>query len=164
MNKNLSIKKATIEDTEIIYNFICQLAKYEKLFDEVTTTPIQLKETLFGKNSNTETLIAYMDERPVGFALYFFNYSTFKGKRGLYLEDLFVIPEMRGNGIGKQLLKQLAIISLENDCARFEWSVLDWNTPSIEFYKSLGAVPMDEWTVYRLDEKGIKNLANKNID
>ncbi|MEN8193956.1 MAG: GNAT family N-acetyltransferase [Bacteroidota bacterium] len=163
MNKNIKIKKATIEDTEIIYSFICQLAEYEKLTDEVTTTSNLLKETLFDPKSNTGTLIAYVDERPVAFALYFFNYSTFKGKRGLYLEDLYVVPEMRGNGIGKKLLKQLAIIAVENDCTRFEWSVLDWNEPSIEFYKSLGAKPMDEWTVYRLNENEINNLANKNM-
>jgi len=160
MDKNFNIKKATIEDTEIIYNFISQLAEYEKLTDEVTTTPYLLGETLFGPNSNVETVIGYVDDKPVAFALYFFNFSTFKGKRGLYLEDLFVVPELRGNGIGKQMLKYLAQIAKENDCARFEWSVLDWNEPSINFYKSLGAQPMDEWTVFRLTENGINNLAN----
>ena len=160
MDKNFNIKKATIEDTEIIYNFISQLAEYEKLTDEVTTTSDLLGETLFGPNSNVETVIGYVDDKPVAFALYFFNFSTFKGKRGLYLEDLFVVPELRGNGIGKQMLKYLAQIAKENDCARFEWSVLDWNEPSINFYKSLGAQPMDEWTVFRLTENGINNLAN----
>ena len=160
MNNILKIKKATIEDSEIIYNFICQLAEYEKLTDDVTTTPDSLGETLFGPNSNVETLIGYVDEKPVAFALYFYNFSTFKGKRGLYLEDIFVIPEMRGNGVGKELLKRLAQIAKENNCARFEWSVLDWNEPAINFYKSLGAKPMDEWTVYRLTEKEIENLAN----
>ncbi len=160
MNNILKIKKATIEDSEIIYNFICQLAEYEKLTDDVTTTPDSLGETLFSPNSNVETLIGYVDEKPVAFALYFYNFSTFKGKRGLYLEDIFVIPEMRGNGVGKELLKRLAQIAKENNCARFEWSVLDWNEPAINFYKSLGAKPMDEWTVYRLTEKEIKNLSN----
>ncbi len=160
MNNILKIKKATIEDSEIIYNFICQLAEYEKLTDDVTTTPDSLGETLFSPNSNVETLIGYVDEKPVAFALYFYNFSTFKGKRGLYLEDIFVIPEMRGNGVGKELLKRLAQIAKENNCARFEWSVLDWNEPAINFYKSLGAKPMDEWTVYRLTEKEIENLAN----
>ncbi|MCK5456757.1 MAG: GNAT family N-acetyltransferase [Melioribacteraceae bacterium] len=160
MDHILKIKKATIEDSEIIYNFICQLAEYEKLTDDVTTTPDSLGETLFGPNSNVETLIGYVDEKPVAFALYFYNFSTFKGKRGLYLEDIFVIPEMRGNGVGKELLKRLAQIAKENNCARFEWSVLDWNEPAINFYKSLGAKPMDEWTVYRLTEKEIENLAN----
>ena len=160
MDHILKIKKATIEDSEIIYNFICQLAEYEKLTDDVTTTPDSLGETLFSPNSNVETLIGYIDEKPVAFALYFYNFSTFKGKRGLYLEDIFVIPEMRGNGVGKELLKRLAQIAKENNCARFEWSVLDWNEPAINFYKSLGAKPMDEWTVYRLTEKEIENLAN----
>lgn len=160
MDHILKIKKATIEDSEIIYNFICQLAEYEKLTDDVTTTPDSLGETLFGPNSNVETLIGYVDEKPVAFALYFYNFSTFKGKRGLYLEDIFVIPEMRGNGVGKELLKRLAQIAKENDCARFEWSVLDWNEPAINFYKSLGAKPMDEWTVYRLTEKEIEDLSN----
>ena len=160
MDHILKIKKATIEDSEIIYNFICQLAEYEKLTDDVTTTPDSLGETLFGPNSNVETLIGYVDEKPVAFALYFYNFSTFKGKRGLYLEDIFVIPEMRGSGVGKELLKRLAQIAKENDCARFEWSVLDWNDPAINFYKSLGAKPMDEWTVYRLTEKEIEDLSN----
>ena len=160
MDHILKIKKATIEDSEIIYNFICQLAEYEKLTDDVTTTPDSLGETLFGPNSNVETLIGYVDEKPVAFALYFYNFSTFKGKRGLYLEDIFVIPEMRGNGVGKELLKRLAQIAKEIDCARFEWSVLDWNDPAINFYKSLGAKPMDEWTVYRLTEKEIEDLSN----
>lgn len=155
------IKKATIEDTEIIYNFIYKLAEYEKLIDEVTTTPELLGESLFGPHSNAETLIGYFNEKPVAFALYFFNFSTFKGKRGLYLEDVFVLPEMRGKGFGKQLLKRLAQIAKENDCARFEWSVLDWNKSAIDFYKSIGAVPMDEWTVFRLNEEGIENLANE---
>ncbi len=152
------IKKATSEDTEIIFNFIYKLAEYEKLTAEVTTTPEILQQSLFGPNSNAETLIGYFNEKPVAFALYFFNFSTFKGKRGLYLEDLFVLPEMRGKGFGKELLKRLAQIAKENNCARFEWSVLDWNKPAIDFYKSIGAVPMDEWTVFRLDENGIENL------
>ena len=160
MDKNLEIKKATREDSEIIYNFIYQLAEYEKLTNDVTATPASLKETLFAPNSNVETVIGYMDKKPVAFALYFYNYSTFKGKRGLYLEDIFVVPEMRGNGIGRQLLKRLAQIAKENECARFEWSVLDWNKPAIDFYKSLGAKPLDEWTVFRLTEKEIENLAN----
>lgn len=160
MNQNFKIKKATIEDCEIIYNFIYQLAEYGKLTDDIVTTPDSLREALFGSNSNVETIIGYVDEKPVAFALYFNNFSTFKGKRGLYLEDIFVIPEMRGNGVGKKLLKRLAQIAKENDCARFEWSVLDWNEPAINFYKSIGAKPMDEWTVYRLTEKEIENLAN----
>ena len=156
----ITIKKATIEDTEIIFDFIYKLAEYEKLTHDVTTSPEELAKTLFSSCSNTETVIAFIDNKPVGFALYFFNFSTFKGKRGLYLEDVFVLPEMRGSGVGKLLLKYLAKVAKDNDCARFEWSVLDWNKPAIEFYKSLGAKPMDEWTVFRLTEKEIDDLAN----
>ncbi|MDA3860894.1 MAG: GNAT family N-acetyltransferase [Melioribacteraceae bacterium] len=152
------IRKGTIDDVETIYNFIFQLAVYEKLTDEVTTTPEELAKTLFSENTHTNTIIAYFENKPVGFALYFYNYSTFKGKAGLYLEDLFVIPEMRGKGFGKNLLVELGKIAKENNCARFEWSVLDWNKPAIDFYKSLGAKPMDEWTVFRLTEDGINNL------
>lgn len=157
-NYNLTIKKGTIEDAETIYNFIYQLAEYEKLTHEVATTPEELAKTLFSDNTHVHTIIGYYKNNPVGFALYFFNYSTFKGKSGLYLEDLFVIPEMRGNGFGKSLLIELGRIAKENNCARFEWSVLDWNKPAIDFYKSLGANPMDEWTVFRLTENGIDNL------
>jgi len=158
MNNELVIKKGTVEDVEIIYNFIYQLAEYEKLTAEMTTTPEELAITLFSKNTHTFTIIGYYENKPVGFALYFYNYSTFKGKSGLYLEDLFVIPEMRSKGFGKTLLIALAKIAKENNCARFEWSVLDWNKPAIDFYKSLGANPMDEWTVFRLTENGISNL------
>ncbi len=154
----LVIKKGTIDDVEIIYNFIHQLAEYENLTDEVTTTQKKLGQTLFSEKTHTHTIIGYYDGKPVGFALYFFNYSTFKGKPGLYLEDLFVIPEMRKKGFGKKLLLTLAQIAKENNCARFEWSVLDWNKPAINFYKSLGAKPMDEWTVFRLTEDKINKL------
>ena len=159
-NLEFDIRKGTIEDVEIIYNFIYQLAEYEKLIHEVTTSPEELAKTLFAENTHTHTIIAFYNEKPVGFALYFFNFSTFKGKSGLYLEDLFVLPEMRGKGFGKKLLIELAKIAKENNCARFEWSVLDWNKPAIDFYKSLGAKPMDEWTVFRLTEDGIKKLIN----
>ncbi len=158
MNSKLVIKKGTVDDAETIYNFIYQLAEYEKLTEEVTTTPAELAKTLFAENTHTHTIIGYYENKPVGFALYFYNYSTFKGKPGLYLEDLFVIPEMRGKGFGKTLLLELASIAKENNCARFEWSVLDWNKPAIDFYKSLGAKPMDEWTVFRLTENKIENL------
>ncbi len=158
MNKELVIKKGTIDDVEIIYNFIYQLAEYEKLTDDVATTPDELAKTLFSENTHTHTIIGYYANKPVGFALYFYNYSTFKGKPGLYLEDLFVVPEMRSKGFGKSLLIELAKIAKKNNCARFEWSVLDWNKPAIDFYKSLGAEPMDEWTVFRLTENGIDNL------
>jgi len=158
MDKEIVIKKGTIDDVETIYNFIYQLAEYEKLTDEVTTTSEELAKTLFSENTHTHTIIGYFENKPVGFALYFYNYSTFKGKPGLYLEDLFVIPEMRGKGFGKTLLIELTNIAKDNKCARLEWSVLDWNKPAIDFYKSLGAKPMDEWTVFRLTEDGINNL------
>ena len=158
-NPDFIIKQATIEDSEIIYNFIFQLAEYEKLTDEINTTPEGLAKTLFAENTHTYAVIGYYKNQPVGFALYFYNYSTFNGKSGLYLEDLFVIPEMRGKGFGKSLLIELASIAKANNCARFEWSVLDWNKPAIDFYKSIGAKPMEEWTVFRLTEKEINNLA-----
>jgi GNAT superfamily N-acetyltransferase len=155
---DFEIKKGTIDDAETIHGFIYQLAEYEKLTHEVTTTPEELAKTLFSANTHVHTIIGYNDNKPVGFALYFFNYSTFKGKVGLYLEDLFVIPEMRGKGFGKKLLVELGKIAKENNCARFEWSVLDWNKPAIDFYKSLGANPMEGWKIFRLTENGIDNL------
>ncbi len=155
---NFQIRKATPEDTPTIFNLIYKLAVYEKLENDVITTVEGLLTNIFEKKY-AEVLIAEEDEKPVGFALYFHNFSTFVGKPGIYLEDLFVEPEMRGKGYGKALLIELARIAKERNCGRLEWAVLDWNTPSIEFYKSLGAKPMDEWTVYRLDKEGIENLA-----
>lgn len=153
------IRKATPEDTQTIFNLIYKLAVYEKLENDVITTVEELRTNIFEKNY-AEVLIAEEDEKPVGFALYFHNFSTFVGKPSIYLEDLFVEPEMRGKGYGRALLVELAKIAKERNCGRLEWAVLDWNTPSIEFYKSLGAKPMDEWTVFRLDKNGIENLSN----
>ena len=155
---NFQIRKATPEDTETIFNLIYKLAVYEKLENDVITTVEELRTNIFEKNY-AEVLIAEENEKPVGFALYFHNFSTFVGKPGIYLEDLFVEPEMRGKGYGKALWVELAKIAKGRNCGRLEWSVLDWNTPSIQFYKSLGAKPMDEWTVFRLDKEGIENLA-----
>lgn len=155
---NFHIRKATPEDTPTILHLITQLAIYEKLEKEVITTVEELKTNIFEKNY-AEVLIAEENDKPIGFALYFHNFSTFVGKPGIYLEDLFVEIEHRGKGYGKALLVELAKIAKERNCGRLEWSVLDWNTPSIEFYKSLGAKPMDEWTVFRLDRQGIENLA-----
>ena len=155
---NFHIRKATPEDTPTILHLITQLAIYEKLESEVITTVEELKTNIFKKNY-AEVLIAEENVKPIGFALYFHNFSTFIGKPGIYLEDLFVEIEHRGKGYGKALLVELAKIAKERNCGRLEWSVLDWNTPSIEFYKSLGAKPMDEWTVFRLDRQGIENLA-----
>ena len=155
---NFQIRKATPEDTQTIFDLIYKLAVYEKLENDVITTVEELRTNIFEKKF-AEVLIAEEDEKPVGFALYFHNFSTFVGKPGIYLEDLFVEPETRGKGYGKALLVELARIAKERNCGRLEWSVLNWNTPSIEFYKSLGAKPMDEWTVFRLDKTGIENLA-----
>ena len=155
------IRKAEAKDIATIFDLIKKLAVYEKLENDVITSEKELCENIFNKNF-AKVLIAEEDEKPVGFALYFYNFSTFVGKPGIYLEDLFVEPEYRGKGYGKSLLIELAKIAEAENCGRLEWSVLDWNTPSIEFYKSLGAKPMDEWTVFRLDKKGISDLAGKN--
>jgi len=157
---NFNIRKATPVDTPIILHLITQLAIYEKLEHEVVTSVEELRENIFEKK-HAEVIIAEENGKPVGFALYFYNFSTFLGKPGLYLEDLFVEPECRGKGYGKALLIALAKIAKEKNCGRMEWSVLDWNTPSIEFYKALGAKPMDEWTVFRLTKEGIDNLSNE---
>ena len=154
------IRKAIEKDIPTIFDLIKKLAFYEKLEKDVITSEKELKENIFTKNF-AKVLIAEENKKPVGFALYFYNFSTFVGKPGLYLEDLFVEPECRGKGYGKALLIELSKIAEAENCGRFEWSVLDWNTPSIEFYKSLGAKPMDEWTVFRLDKEGISKLAKK---
>lgn len=154
------IKKAVKEDASTILFFIKQLAEYENMSDDVTATTEKLEDTLFGKNSNAECVIGYYENKPVGFAIFFQNYSTFLAKPGIYLEDLFVLPEMRGKGFGKLLLKHLAQLAVQRNCGRLEWSVLDWNTPAIDFYKSLEAKPMEEWTVFRLTGTSLTNLAN----
>lgn len=155
-----TIRKAIPEDITIIADLIKKLAVYEKLENDVVASTNALYENIFVKKF-AEVLIAQKDERPIGFALYFYNFSTFIGKPGLYLEDLFIEAEHRGKGYGKKLLAELAAIAKEKDCGRMEWSVLDWNAPSIEFYKSLGATPMNEWTVFRLTKSEISNLASE---
>ncbi len=157
---DISIRNASPEDVEIIFDFICELAVYEKLRDDVTATPDILMESLFVKRQ-AEVIIAEEEGRALGFALYFHNFSTFKGRACLYLEDIFVKEEHRGRGIGKMLFKRLAQIAVERGCERFDWAVLDWNKPSIEFYKSLGAFPMDEWTVFRLTGEPLQRVAEK---
>jgi len=153
------IREAEPGDAPVILAFIKELAAYEKLAHEVVATERDLQQTLFAEHPKAFALIAEVDSEPAGFALYFFNYSTFLGKHGLYLEDLFVREVHRGAGLGKALLSRLAQIALENDCGRMEWWVLDWNAPAIEFYKSLEAEAMDEWTVYRLTGDALTNLA-----
>ncbi len=156
---SFNIRKAKEEDAPLILEFIKGLAGYEKLSGEVTATTEQIKETLFGDSRRAECIIGFAGGKPVAFAIYFFNYSTFLGKYGLYLEDLFVLPEERGKGYGKKMLKYLAGIAVENNCGRFEWSVLNWNEPAIKFYKNLGAVPQNEWTLFRITGEPLKKLA-----
>lgn len=158
----LTIRKAEEKDTSLILSFIKGIAEYEKLSHAVQADEATLRESLFGKDPSAEVLLAYYDREPAGFAVFFHNFSTFTGKAGLYLEDVFVKPQLRGKGIGKALLVYLAGIAVERNCPRFEWSVLDWNKPAIEFYESLGAKPMDEWTVYRLSGKELEELAKTN--
>jgi GNAT superfamily N-acetyltransferase len=148
------------DDVGEILSFIRALAVYEKLEHEVVATEEALRETLFGPNQSAEVLFIEEGQSRAGFALFFHNYSTFLGKPGLYLEDLFVKPEFRGRGYGKQLLAYLAKTALERGCGRFEWWVLDWNQPSIDFYLSVGAQPMSEWTVHRLTGKALEDLAS----
>jgi GNAT superfamily N-acetyltransferase len=156
---SLVIRDAAPADTALVFSFICELAEYERLAAEVVATEQGVARALFGERPRVFALIAEWEGAPCGLALYFFNFSTFAGRHGIYLEDLFVRASHRGKGIGKALLARLARIAAENDCARLEWSVLDWNAPSIAFYKSLGAVPMDEWTVYRLTGPALASLA-----
>ncbi len=150
MSESLTIRQAVEQDVPLILDFIRQLAVYEKLEDRVVATESDLASALFGPRPYAEVIIAEHDGRPAGFALFFHNFSTFLGKPGIYLEDLFVLPAERGRGTGKALLIELARIAASRDCGRIEWSVLNWNEPAIGFYRSLGAEPMDEWTVYRL--------------
>ncbi len=156
-----SIREATINDSKIILDFIKKLAKYEKLLDEVVATEELVKNNIFNRNY-ANVIIAYVDNNPIGFALYFFNFSTFLCKPGLYIEDLFIDEEYRNLGYGKKLLEYLATIAINNDCGRMEWWVLNWNEPSIKFYKSIGAKSMDEWTVFRLTKDNLLELSSKS--
>lgn len=155
----LRIRAAAPGDTPLVVELIRALAQYEKLAHEAIATPAQIDTALFGTPPKAHALIAEIDGEGIGFALYFFNFSTFLGRAGLYLEDLFVKPEVRGVGAGKGLLAELARIAVGSDCGRMEWSVLDWNTPSIEFYKALGARAMSDWTTYRLTGDALTRLA-----
>jgi len=155
----LSIRSAVTTDLPLIAQFICDLAEYEKLAHEVRFDEAVLGDRLFGARPYAEVLIGEIDGIAQGFALFFHNFSTFEGKPGIYLEDLFVRPEARGSGLGKALLKALAALAVERDCARLEWWVLDWNEPAIQFYKKLGAKPMEEWTTFRVDGDALQELA-----
>ena len=154
------IVRGTGRDIPVILSLIKGLAEYEKLSAEVTATGEGLRATLFGGGKAADVLLAYDGETPVGFAIYFQNYSTFLGRPGIYLEDLFVLPEWRRRGHGRRLLAEVARIAVERNCGRLEWAVLDWNEPALRFYRSLGARAMDEWTVYRLTGETLKKLAS----
>jgi len=156
---NIRIEPARERDVPLILELIRGLAEYERLADQCIATEARLREALFGAQPAAEVLLAYADDQPAGFALFFHNFSTFLGRRGLYLEDLFVKPEFRRLGIGRRLLAGLARIAVERGCGRFEWSVLDWNEPAIEFYKRLGAKPLDEWTIFRVTGGALTELA-----
>ena len=157
--QNFQILQASVGDVPIILQLIRDLATYERAPDEVTATEEQLIDVLFGEKPAAEVLLAFEGESPVGFAVYFYNFSTWLGRPGLYLEDLFVKPEERGKGYGRALLVELAKIARDRGCGRMEWAVLDWNESAIKFYRALGAKPMHEWTVFRLTREEIANLA-----
>jgi GNAT superfamily N-acetyltransferase len=159
---DIHIRPGVEDDIPVILALIHGLAEYEKARpEEVPVNQAVLRESLFGARPAGEVLLAEVEGETAGFALFFHNFSTWQGRRGLYLEDLFVRPAMRGRGIGKALLGELARIATERGCARMEWAVLDWNTPAIEFYRSLGAVPMDGWTIFRLTGPAIARLAER---
>lgn len=154
-----SLRPAAPADVPLILSFIRDLAEYEKLSHACVATEEKLRASLFGPRPYAEVIIAELDGAPVGFALFFHNYSTFLAQPGIYLEDLYVRPAARGQGVGKSLLRHLAQLAVTRNCGRVEWSVLDWNAPSIAFYQSLGATPMDEWTIYRLTGPALAALA-----
>src|SRR6476659_3223970 len=157
---DFEIRAARMEDVRVILQLIRDLATYERAPHDVTATEEQLVDVLFGPRPAAEVLLAFKEETPVGFAVFFYNFSTWLGQPGLYLEDLFVKPEKRGKGYGRALLVELAKIARDRGCGRMEWAVLNWNEPAIKFYRALGAQPMDEWTVFRLTRDEIAGLAD----
>lgn len=164
MRKELSdftIRRATVEDVPVVLSFIKALAEYEKLEHEVVATEELLRETLFGERRVAEVVLGCLHREPVSFALFFHNFSTFVGRPGLYLEDLFVKPDVRRRGIGRRMLAYLAHLAKERGCGRLEWSVLDWNEPAIDFYRSLAAAPMRDWTVHRISGGALDRLAKE---
>lgn len=161
MECTLTFRSAERKDVPLILEFIRALAEYEHMADQVVADEATLEEWLFDRRK-AEVIFAVLEGKEVGFALFFHNFSTFLGRAGLYLEDLFVLPEVRGRGVGKAILKHLAALAVERGCGRLEWWCLDWNEPSIAFYRSLGAEPMSDWTVYRLAGDTLRNLAEKN--
>jgi GNAT superfamily N-acetyltransferase len=159
---NFKIRESTVDDVPIILQLIRDLAEYERAPKAVVATEEGLREVLFGKRPSAEVVLAFENEQPVGFAVFFHNFSTWLGRPGLYLEDLFVRPEARGKGYGRALLVHLAKIAAERGCGRMEWAVLDWNEPAIQFYRTLGAAPNAEWTIFRLTRDKIEKLANSD--
>jgi len=157
---NVVIRNADVHDADMILNFITELAIYEKAEHEVVATVEDIKNNLFSPETTTKALICCRDDEPIGFAVYFLNYSTWLGKNGLFLEDLYVSPAYRAMGAGKAILKHLAKIAVSNNCGRFEWNVLDWNEPAILFYNSIGAKPQSEWIGYRLDGESLIKFAD----
>jgi len=162
-NSDFKIRPAAEKDVPLLMWFIRQLAEYERMSDEAVLTEESLRNSLFGPRPAAEALLGYLGDQPVAFAVFFHNFSTFLGRRGMYLEDLFVVPEMRGKGFGRAMLMELAKIARERKCGRFEWAVLDWNESAINFYKSLGAIPMDEWTVFRVTGEALDRLAGEPL-
>jgi diamine N-acetyltransferase len=159
VTQGLQIRPARRDDAGVIFALVCELAAYEKLLGDVDATASSLEMALFSDAPRVFCDIAEWNGEPAGFALWFYNFSTFRGRHGIYLEDLFVREALRGKGIGKALLVQLAQRAVREGCARLEWSVLDWNEPSIRFYKSLGAVPMGDWTIFRVTGDALKSLS-----
>ncbi len=159
MQARVSVRRAGVDDAGVIHRFICELARYEREPDAVEATPASLADDLASDPPPFECLIAELDTEPVGFALFFHNYSTWRGRKGLYLEDLFVSERHRGKGAGIALLRALARLATDRGCARMEWAVLDWNAPAIEFYRSLGAEPLSEWTLFRLTGAALERVA-----
>lgn len=153
------LRSPTEDEVHLVVGFIHELAEYEKLSHECLISEEALRESLFGSRPYAETFLAFLDDEPIGFCLFFHNYSTFLGKPGLYLEDVYIQPEYRNRGYGKLILARLAALAIERGCGRFEWAVLDWNEPSIAFYRKIGAVPMNEWTVQRLTGDALHALA-----
>ena len=158
---DIRIERATARDVPLILSLVKALAEYERLADEAVATEAGLRESLFGPQARAEVAIAYTGDEAVGFAVWFHSYSTFLGRAGLYLEDLFVVPQWRGRGIGRQLLAFVARVAVARGCGRMEWSVLNWNEPAIRFYRRMGARAMDEWTVYRVTGEALTQLAGE---
>jgi GNAT superfamily N-acetyltransferase len=162
MTDSITIRPATAEDVSLVFKFIHELAEYERLSHAVVATEDDIRASLFGPRPYAECVIACISAQPVGFALFFHNYSTFLGRPGIYLEDLYVRPSARGKGVGRRLLVYLAQVAIERGCGRLDWQVLNWNEPAIRFYRSLDARPIDEWTTFRLSGEALERLAEED--